>query len=311
MFLSWYKRQRSVITIVYGLSSSIIVFNLLVTLIFSTTILSSRPDEIRQFLVNSGIFVRPGSFVAVLDNLYQFTSIAMFLAMWCATAVLLHFYARRLGKVRFWILVALPLAYFLSQFVSDILNISMILAADPVLIGIILTSIFTISLVVEGISFGITFIRLSSKFPKNNTMRNYLIIAGYGFMFLLISNNGVLLATVPYPPYGVLSVTFMGVASYSILLGIYSSAIAASNDAELRKSIRKFALHEGKLLDSIGIAEVQKMLEDRASQMLLENQKFMSGEVGFATLSKDEVKIQVEEVMEELIKIRSRKNGHP
>lgn len=97
MFLSWYKRQRSVITIVYGLSSSIIVFNLLVTLIFSTTILSSRPDEIRQFLVNSGIFVRPGSFVAVLDNLYQFTSIAMFLAMWCATAVLLHFYARRLG----------------------------------------------------------------------------------------------------------------------------------------------------------------------------------------------------------------------
>lgn len=183
----------------------------------------------------------------------------------------------------------------------------MILAADPVLIGIILTSIFTISLVVEGIPFGITFIRLSSKFPKNNTMRNYLIIAGYGFMFLLISNNGVLLATVPYPPYGVLSVTFMGVASYSILLGIYSSAIAASNDAELRK----FVLHEGKLLDSIGIAEVQKMLEDRASQMLLENQKFMSGEVGFATLSKDEVKIQVEEVMEELIKIRSRKNGHP
>lgn len=107
----------------------------------------------------------------------------------------------------------MPLAYFLSQFVSDILNISMILAADPVLIGIILTSIFTISLVAEGIPFGITFIRLSSKFPKNNTMRNYLIIAGYGFMFLLISNNGVLLATVPYPPYGVLSVTFMGVAS--------------------------------------------------------------------------------------------------
>ena len=79
----------------------------------------------------------------------------------------------------------------------------------------------------------------------------------------------------------------MGVASYSILLGIYSSAIVASNDAELRKSVRKFALGEGKLLDSIGAAEVQKILEDRASQLWLESQKFMSEEVGFTTLTKE------------------------
>jgi hypothetical protein len=100
-FLSWYKRQRNVITIVYGLASSIIVPNLLVTLIFSVAILSSRPDEVRQFLVNSRIFVRQDSFMAVLDNWYQISSIAMFLAMWYATAVLLHYYSKRLGKVRF------------------------------------------------------------------------------------------------------------------------------------------------------------------------------------------------------------------
>jgi hypothetical protein len=44
--------------------------------------------------------------------------------------------------------------------------------------------------------------------------------------------------------------------------------------------------------------------------MWLENQKFMSDEVGFTTLSKDEGKMQVEEIMEELVKIRSRKIGH-
>jgi hypothetical protein len=310
MFLSWYMRHRNIITIVYGMASSIIVINLIVTLVFSVSILSSRPDEIRQFLVNSGIFISQGSFLAALDNLYQFSSIAMFLAMWFATAVLLHYYSRRLGKVRFWILITLPLAYFLSQFISDIFDISMILAPDPVLIGTILTSVFTISLVVGGILFGIAFIRLSSKLHESSPIRNYLVIAGYGFMFLLISNNGILLSTIPYPPYGILSVIFIGVASYSILLGIYSSAIVASNDAELRKSIRKFALNEGKLLDSIGIAEVQKMLEDRASQMWSENQKFVSNEIGFATLSKEEVEIQVKEIMEEIIEVRSRKNGH-
>ena len=91
------------------------------------------------------------------------------------------------------------------------------------------------------------------------------------------------------------------------MLGIYSSAVAASNDTELRKSIRKFALGEGLLLDSISLAEVQKILQDRASQMWLENQKFVSDEVGFATLTKEEVKTQVEEIMKELVEIRTRR----
>ena len=94
---------------------------------------------------------------------------------------------------------------------------------------------------------------------------------------------------------------------HSILLGIYSSAVAASNDAELRKSIRKFALGEERLLDSISIAEVQKILQDRASQMWLANQKFVRDEVGFATLTKEEVKTQVEEIMKELVEIRTRR----
>ena len=101
--------------------------------------------------------------------------------------------------------------------------------------------------------------------------------------------------------------SFIGVASYSILLGIDSSAVALSNDTELRKSIRKFALGEGLLLDSISLAEVQKILQDRASQMWFENQKFVSDEVGFATLTKEEVKTQVEEIMKELVEIRTRR----
>ena len=306
MFFSWFKRQRSSLTIVYGISSSIIVINLVITLVFSVTVLSSRPEEVRQFLVSSGVYVKQDSFVGVIESLYQIASIAMFIAMWFATAILLRYYSRRLGKIKFWVLIALPLIYFLSQFISNIFNISMILV-DPILVGAILISAFIISLVVGGILFGVAFIRLSSKFSKDSILRNYLIITGYGFMFLLISNNAVLLATVPYPPYGVQNVSFIGVASYSILLGIYSSAVAASNDTELRKSIRKFALGEGLLLDSISLAEVQKILQDRASQMWLENQKFVSDEVGFATLTKEEVKTQVEEIMKELVEIRTRR----
>lgn len=310
MFFSWFRRQKNAITIVYGISSLIIVMGLVITLLLTVTVLSSRPNEVRQYLVGSGIFVRQDSFVAILDNSYQFFSIAMFLAMWCATTVLLHHYSIRLGRAKFWIIIALPLVYFLSQFISNILNISMILVAEPVLIGIILSSIFTISLVVGGVLFGVAFTRLSSKFHKSDTIRNYLIIAGYGFMFLLISNNGVLLATVPYPPYAVQSVSFLGVASYSILLGIYSSALVASADVELRKSIRKFAFGEGNLLDSIGTAEVQRIIEDKASQMLKESQKYMEEEIGFTSLTKEEVARQVEVVIKEIEEAKLRRDRY-
>jgi hypothetical protein len=305
-FFSWFSRQRNAVTIVYGIASLIILVNLVVTLLFSVTILSSRPDEVRQFLVSSRIFIRQDSFAAILNDAYQVSSVAMFIAMWWATAILLYYYSKKVGKIRFWILVAMPLVYFLSQFISSTQDISMFLVADPVLMGSILASVFTISLVVGGILFGIAFIKFSSKFSEND-IRNYLIVAGYGFMFLLISNNAVLLATVPYPPYAVQSVAFIGVASYSILVGIYSAAVAASNDVELRKSIRNFALGEGKLLDSIGTAEVQRVIEDRASRMLVESQKHMEAEIGFAPLTKDEVAKHIEVVIKELEEARARK----
>ena len=90
-------------------------------------------------------------------------------------------------------------------------------------------------------------------------------------------------------------------------MGIDSSAIATSNSAELRKSIRNFALEEGKLLDSIGTAEVQKVIEDRASRMYVESQKHMEEEIGFTPLTKAEVTKHIEIVMKELEEAKARK----
>ena len=47
------------------------------------------------------------------------------------------------------------------------------------------------------------------------------------------------------------------IGSYLVLIGIYSSALSLSNNIHLRKLITNLA-KESKLLDSIGLAEVQK-----------------------------------------------------
>jgi len=84
-----------------------------------------------------------------------------------------------------------------------------------------------------------------------------MIISAYGFVLLFLSSQAILLVNaVPYPPFGLATVSFIGLSSYMILVGIYCSAISVAEDSKLRQSIRSFALRESKLLDSIGTAQI-------------------------------------------------------
>jgi hypothetical protein len=55
----------------------------------------------------------------------------------------------------------------------------------------------------------------------------------------------------------------MGLSSYLVLIGIYSSAISISEDSRLRNSIRNFALKETNLLDSIGSAHIEQEIQNK------------------------------------------------
>jgi hypothetical protein len=55
---------------------------------------------------------------------------------------------------------------------------------------------------------------------------------------------------------------FVEVSSYFIMIIIYSSAIPVSEDSELRRSIKKFAMNDSKLLDSIGVAHMEQGINE-------------------------------------------------
>jgi hypothetical protein len=78
-----------------------------------------------------------------------------------------------------------------------------------------------------------------------------------------ISNQAIVLVNVPYPPFGLVTVSFFGLASFLMFNGIYSSAISVAEDSELRKSIRRYAIEESRLLDSIGMAQMEREIEKR------------------------------------------------
>ncbi len=79
---------------------------------------------------------------------------------------------------------------------------------------------------------------MASVLIKKSAVRNYLIISGFGFLLLFTSNQAILISIAPYPPFGISTITVMGMSSYMIILGIYSATISISNDSELRRSIQ-------------------------------------------------------------------------
>ena len=92
-------------------------------------------------------------------------------------------------------------------------------------------------------------------------------------------------------------ITFMGLASYLIFVGIYSAAVSVSEDTKLRQSIRKIAIKESKLLDSIGSAG----MEQRVIASTKAAQNRMTDESGIQTsLTEEDVKHYLEITLKEI-----------
>lgn len=117
---------------------------------------------------------------------------------WFSTVLLLRHYSSKVEKLLYWILVSIPLVFFLSQFQTVILNIFLPLRlADPFTVGIVTTLTFNSTKTVGRILFGIAF---------------------WG-------NQPLGLTFLPYPPFGLVTILFLGLASYLVVVGVYSSAL--------------------------------------------------------------------------------------
>ena len=79
-------------------------------------------------------------------------------------------------------------------------------------------------------------------------------------ILLFTSNQGTTLIYAPYPPFGLITTSLIGLSSYMLLVGIYSSAMSISRDTELRKFINTIADREIRLLGSIGFAQAEQEL---------------------------------------------------
>ncbi len=117
---------------------------------------------------------------------------------------------------------------------------------------------------------------------------------------LFTSNQPLGLIFAPYPPFGLATICYMSLASYLILLGIYSSAISVANDTRLRRSIKKSLSTRTNLLDNIGDAEMKQQFES----MIIRQTRALSAKIEHDTgiessLDETELKHYIEIAIEE------------
>jgi hypothetical protein len=111
------------------------------------------------------------------------------------------------------------------------------------------------------------------------------------------------LAYITFPPFGVVTIAFMGLGSYMLLIGIYGSSRELARDASVRREIYNIAAAEQSgLLKHIGVAEIERVLEKRI-RSVMDKADTLTGYDTDINTEQEDVKDMINEVLNELKKI--------
>jgi hypothetical protein len=299
--LSWYRARKSIVTLLYGLSAAIISVSFAVTLIYSDISLLLLPaTRDSQSEVSFGSF-DPTSTLGILVYSFSTLNVANFVLIWAGTLLLLKPYSQRAGMIKFWTILIIPLVANLSVFfVLSPFVLGSIGPDDPNIVYVYIFG-YTLPSLAAGILFGAPFWLVANGI-NNQGLREYMIVAASGFVLLFVSTSGTV-SHAPYPPYGLASISIVGLSCYLILAGLYSSAISISEDIKLRRLMLKAAREEKKLLDSIGSAHVEEQMRKEVEKIAKDHVNELMDKTGVnLSPTENEVKDYLDIVMKEINK---------
>jgi hypothetical protein len=300
-FIQWFRFTRSFSIVIYGVVFIVILFLILITIPLLTEQFRNQFQLIypRDYTtVIQGVLV-PSRDIAFIYGLGNYVLPLMIISSWILTVSLLKPYAERIGKKRFWLIASIPLLYQLFTFIVRDAG----LITDPALFEIIYSRqfqfLFGINYQVSGALFAIAFLTIGRKM-KRKIMKNYLIISSIGIMLLFSSLQPGLPFYAAYPPFGLVTLLFLGLSSYLLLVGILGCAAYVSRDSELRREIYKGLEVDSDMLKKMGLAETQREMERRilplASKIKLSDE--MRDRI--KDPSEEEVKMMIDEVLNEI-----------
>jgi len=266
-FISWYQASKSGFLLLFTISTMGLIATSILIIIFSYFALLNSVQVMYPSIpsFNNIMFNLSG-----LKNAYLISSTVGLALVWIASILILKPYASVIGSVRFWIIMAIPIIFFINKFQFYQYWLSNLLVNTHI-VGPVsffrFSSLFDVSTsVVAALVFGMAYWIVSGTI-SDRLLKQYIQISGVGICLLVLSNQITNLTLLPYPPFGLISISFAGISSYLLFIGLYQSALIISRDSIVRSLIRKSARDEVKLMDHIGTSEMSHNITSQFKQV--------------------------------------------
>jgi len=298
-FFSWYRLSKNGMVLIFTLSMIAYVINGITGLAEYSDMLGQQ----KRVITSTDVAYFPEfsveslkSQLAVINTL---VSSVAYILTWIGTVKMLFPYIRKLGKIKFWIIMGVAMIYYLSVFPLFVLGyFTPSENADAMIIIII----FSLAGLLSGIIFGAAFYSVARTLRKGSDLRNHMIVAAYGFVLFYIAGSASA-SQAAYPPYGVVSVSFIGLSCYLIYTGLYSSAVTVSQDTTLRLSIRKSLTDQAKFLHGMGSAHMEQELQSTVMKIAKKHSDVLTEKTGVeSSMTESDIKEYMAMVMDEIHK---------
>jgi len=323
-FLSWYKGNHNLTVLLFGLTFAVVAITWAIddgtqTAFFLLNDGLGRIEEPHRIpeepegsknLQSSNLKSDP-----ILHTFFLLRLIpgrVAFVLYWIGTALLLRRYSTRVGRLKFWTILGLPIVIL---FVGSIFIFGGIVGTQ-LLRGVVTA----ISTVLGGVLFGVIFLTIARGLEQNQEQKRrgdtsmisqYLTMSAFGIILYLVTNTPpshiIDWVHIPYPPFDNVVWSFAAFAFYLYSFGFYFSTLIISQDTNLRNSLQKLAIDEAKLLRNIGFERMQREIQERVVKVAEEQNELLKQQTGIEQhVSEEEMKEYVKEVMD---KVGKRQNG--
>ena len=112
------------------------------------------------------------------------------MSVWISAVLLTKSYIKKIGKLKYFIILSIPVVYFSLQYSPILLSVtgslSYLLMANGSLFPYLYNFVLNIAHVGAGVLFGISFFIISKSF-SNASLKFYLVMCGAGLMIIFSS----------------------------------------------------------------------------------------------------------------------------
>ena len=214
-FFKWFIINKNYLILMYGITFSLIILNLIISAILVNYEFIHHDPFVKLRSIKTIIseFNFYGNYnLGYLIDLNSYLSIASFIGIWIPTIILLKTHSMRIGKLKYWMLVVIPLLYFYFPFVvyefGILDDLFLTYGKDFNLVFSILFGPFKI---VGGLLFGIVF-WISANKMKHKDLQVLFKTAAIGIT--------ILFGSTALPRYNYFNSTFWSLVTYICRISI-------------------------------------------------------------------------------------------